>query len=1527
MAQPDSPPTETFWREDPFTFIKAEDFDALGIDPKDIPPGTFAAHKHPVQLPSRFGGNAYGFGFFEVYDRLDRKEIELLQSVTFETPEKVKKHYKEINTLYKSVGLLIRFSRLGLPYYLIPIHLVSTSLTRLKDKANEISKIVEFHRKKYLKETYKIGLITHTDDLLANDLSIRFKEHQFHIIGSMEKLRGFNETLDMIILPRDIYQILLLEKFVPISGDMPSKKRLEKYAIYMLGKIYQMLKSDGEIYLLANRSMLKTNQSVKVTFKTIREEKNFNLFSHIFKTRRKYQTKNRSAQVNIFDFQKYLGGLYVEKEVMDELLQGGDPETMDLDDINQLPYLNFPLDSELDYDQEKLWSKVLSIFFDQIFLKPLIPHSVKAAWNRRFSTKGYSPHYMLAYLGQKKSLETTTQQFKEDMVKSPLSGCPLPLVAEYRDSFDYLIRTLGVLNMIKGGSYSGLPEVFMERLRQPLENKTRRYSALNDVIKLMSKINRLERVESYLNPDMIEGSQTRVLKNLEILGLFGFSLEELREVFLIVVGHTAMGRILSGKMNEKALKPVSDLARTYDQSQGLNLLRYCRLMSMAETVASTGPDLKQEQLAELFDLYESMVRIVTNRDMDWDQLLDEKISAIGGIHNKIIRKILKMMNHFQFLDNWSELEQKGEMEKESLADYESERLARIENVIKLVKVIELFENLFLRDDPLQLPIFYRKFLNMEFHGTGRLFERLDSQLAFILLWITVNAARGEVINFNPILADTEPSQIDGRVEKLEEEARGINTSYLDLETLKHLSEQLHEGHTPFIVGTGFQSKLNHKTQALDIDYIDMDENISRLEKLVKKFQGQKMREIPTEDLEALETLFANLESFYQSHLRLLARSDLDFRLPAIQEAWFEKAQRLRERIQSSVTEVIFKPENVYSDLNLLYLHCRSLLHFILPELMALENLQLAGKIYLKSPIIDHTLKSTQKIEALVRGDREGFQDIHVSHRLAQREFGPLAAGTIGLNESQFSSLEALVRNLSGNQHLFDALIKSFILRDLGLIPALRQKYKDEMNPADHAQAGALFLEKEKIPQRYMMDKRAHKYLLTLVRYHDLLHHVIRGEYSLYAIQEVIDFRDRDLFDAFFIGSFIMFSAMREDLVLEDLAHRLLQLRTLCHRVMVGETTLEDHLSEIYLDRGRIYFALQEYTLQGVPEKMAPAEYLESWEGKDSEKAQRIQAGKMIFAMERIFGLRGIRYVEFVDLANSILKVPLRYIYKKRKYYGIGYATFERELFEAHRIYNSMQQLPEEVRHFILQNLVSDYIRIFGFENVSVYLNYENLIKLLLIALLGSQKFRRPQGPVSINFLGMAEEIEKRYEAVNDTLSNVAVEKLWGKRSLLNNFFKAKTGLVLKRDETWTMLSIDFVDKTNISQKISHMGTVIDVEQLKNYYHYSLQSLRKSPFYTDDYERQLEGAFEKRLIEITDLMIDQAKKQMELLKDLRELHNLFNDLMDRALEIGFTDDHWDSIKWYLMNNRTYLGKEFENLIAKRFDRAVDGIKGM
>jgi len=258
------------------------------------------------------------------------------------------------------------------------------------------------------------------------------------------------------------------------------------------------------------------------------------------------------------------------------------------------------------------------------------------------------------------------------------------------------------------------------------------------------------------------------------------------------------------------------------------------------------------------------------------------------------------------------------------------------------------------------------------------------------------------------------------------------------------------------------------------------------------------------------------------------------------------------------------------------------------------------------------------------------------------------------------------------------------------------------------------------------------------------------------------------------------------------------------------------------------------------------------------------------------------------------------------------------------------------------------------------MNYDNMIKLLMFSLLGSQKVEDDERPVCLNFLDMAERIEKRYEAVNDELNGISVEKVWGDSTQLNHFFKAKTGIVFKKDASHKILTIDFVDKTNIAQKTSYMETITDVEQLKNYFHYSLRSLRKSPFYTEDYELELEKAFEDRLREIIDLILDQTKKQLELLKDFREIHGVVTDLMERSWDKGFTEDqrhrlndiyelridelkrekldevdhfvetirehhelkdYWNSIKWYLLDNRQFLGKEYEGLIARKFDEAV------
>jgi|GEM_PF-308237 len=1545
---------ETFWREDSFRIIRPEEWETLGIHPSDIPLGTFAARKHPSQLQSRFGGNAYGFGVFEIYDRLNSRDMKLLQQVSFGDPEHIRRYYRQINEIYKKIGLLIRFSGGGKPYYLIPAHLVSTSLTHIQAKVDEITKIIGFHRKKYLKEYHQVGLVTHEDDLVIRELSFRFKEHRFITLDSLVKMRDLNQILDLVVIPKDLYEMILMERFAPVSEGMLSRSRFNQYAMYVLWKLYNLLKPGGEIFIIANHHAPKSNETREVVFKGVQEKRNFALFTHMFKTRKKYRLPGRSLRVNVFDFQKYLSGLYVEQEILDRLLGGRQLQDMTLDQVSKLPYLDFPLtEGPFFADQERMWSKPLSVFFEEIFLKPLLPAYVEADWKKRFTLSPPAPRYMIIYLGQKKPLATALSTVKREVTESGLMGCPPELRADYRDSFEYVIRVLRVLEEIKKGNYQGVSRTYTDRLKEPFENKSRRFPPLNDVIKLLSKIGRLEKMKDYLNPDGVEGPETKMVQNLEALPLFGFSHKELKEVQLIVLGHTSLGRVLSGKMNEKSLRPLTDLARSYDQNQALNLLRYCRLMTVAEMEAAKGSKLTPEEISELFDLYDSAVSVVTSRDLDWERLLDEKITSMGGIHYKIIRKLLKMTNHYDFLNNWAELRQKGQMEKESLTDYDVKKLARVENVIRLVESVEQFEDMFLRSDPVQLPAFYRKFLNMEFNGTARLLEKMDARLVFVLLWIAVNVAKGEIINFNPVLADLNGEKMDERVKKLEQEVRAINIRHLDLQRLRQLSEQLYRNGSSFILGTGFHITADPATQGLEVACMDMDESTGELEALLNRAAGRLLREMPLEELVKLETLFGNLESFYQSHLRLPDATVPSLRLPARQMQWFEKAQNLRKQLRINLLEVLFRPENIFTDLDLLCRYAPSFLHFVLPEFRDLQNSGLCWHLYLDCPVTQYVRNAARKLQALIRREKENFQDVRFLHRLAQREFGPLATGTVGVNESQIEELEKIAEKLSRNEALFNALTKTILFHPLGSDQALREKHKRRVSPVDFGQAAGLFVEKERIAERHQIGQKEESFLLFLVRHHRLIHHILRGEISFYAIEEVLQTRDKEVFDAFFLFSFVMLSAIREDLIIEDMAERLFQIRELCHRIMGGRTTLDRELSQIFLRNGELYWALEAFQRLGLPKGTPPSRYLDSGRWEKPETMKCVQSGKMIFALERLFRLRGIRFVAFPDLVNLMLGLPLEYIYKKRKFTSIGYPTFEKRIYESSRVYNTLRGLREEIRHFILNTMVEDRVRIFGYEEVSGFLSYENQIKLLLAALLGSTRMEGKGGPININFLAMGEEIEKRYEAVNASLNRLSADDIWSGR----DFFRARTGVIMKRAAFPKVLTVYFQDPVNISGKIARMGTMNGVKQLKRFFHDTLQTLRKHPFYTDDYQTEFEKAFEKRLSEIADMILVQTKKKMDLIKDFRELDKIMRDLLKRSLEIGFSEEqkhrlndlyelrkdslkreklaeiegtldtiqdaselqgYWERIKWDLQSNRPFFGKEFENLIARKFD---------
>jgi len=1549
----------TFLEEDPFHFIKPQEYETFGISPSDIPLGTLPALRHPSsQIPSRWGGSGYGCGFFEMCHLLSPGELKFLQGISFDKPEDIQKQYQQLNELYARIGLLIRFSRYGKRYYLIPVHLVSNTLTHLRAKVEEISKIVSFHKKKYMKEDLVIGALTQKDDLITQDLAIRFREHRFMAIESLKDLDKFRGVLDLVILTSDPFEIVAMEKFGHGGSQRLSKKKAEQYATYLMWKLYGVIKPGGEIYVIANHHLPKTSETATIKFNTEHEEKNFLLFSHLFKTQIPYRSAREALQVNIFDFQHYLRGRYIEQEVIAGLLKGRDLEQLKLEEFDDLPHRNFPLDNPaVAGDQGSGWNRIFQVYFSKIFLKPFIFEPVRKDWDNRFTAKGFSPRYMLTYLGQKRTPRKTASEIKRDLTDSGLSGCPIEFVAEYRDSFDYVIRTLRVIERLRKGDSSGIPELFFDRLTEPLENRKRRFHALNDVIKLSSKISQLERIDQLLNPDRIEGARSSIIDRMEALGLFGFTQGELRELLLIVLGHSRLGRIISGKMTEKDLKGLSDLAATYSPQQALNLLRYCRLLTMAELEASKGSWISREQLSELFKLHDSAVKVVINRDLDWNTLLDEEIASLGGTRQKVIRQLLKLICHYEFLDNWHDLRYRGSMEKQALAEFDSQKLSRLENSIRLVATIEQFEERFLKAAPLRVPVFYRKILNTEFHGTGHIFERMDSNLVFVLLWITVNVSRGDVINFNPLVTEIMPSSLEDRVKEIEHEARGINLDHLDIGTLNQLSNQLYTFGKSFIVGTGFKLVINQHNRALEISHTDIAKGIRDLEPLVSGISALSVAKIPQERLARLESLFSELDDFYQSHLRLLSQSETIPSLPSKQIKWFQKISSLRNQIMSGILKNMFLPDHPHDDIRVLYDKAPSLMGFIFPELAELEDYTDKAAQASMGRHLNYTLESIRKLQALVQHKRDSFQDVHLLHQVAHKEFGPLATGIVGVSAEQLAELERIVERLRSNRTLFEAVIKSLAFRELGRVPSLRVTHGKELNPADLGQAGAFIIEKEKIAERYLTDDEAKKCMLFLVTHHGLLTHIVRGEYSFSSMAQVLAVKDKDLFDALFLQTFVILSAVREELFLEDMAGMLFYMRNLCHNIIDQKTTLDSEMIRVYKKRGRLFNALETYRETGLPEGISSVEKVNSQQAFTLDEVSELRSGTMVFALERLLRLQGIRYVRFADLADSFLNVSHKSIYMKRSFANIGMPTFEREMYEVKSIYQSLQSLDEPVRHFLLEQLTEDRVRVIGFEKICGFLTFENRIKLLLLALMGARQEAGGDIGVYLDFTGIADKIERRFEAVNDVLNSTGSEDLWKNRSKVRRAFTSSSGILFNYNYPQNVLSIDFQDHLAIQKKLSHIQSIEEVDQLKSYFHSSLQALRKYPFNTDDYELTLEKSYEKRLAEITDIMIDRARRQMDLVTDFQELHGLFIALLDRSWELGFSEDqthrlndmyqlrkdtikrqklsevdkvlsgistiqelndYWESMIWYLRNNSPYCGKELDILIARRFD---------
>ncbi|MGD9337830.1 MAG: hypothetical protein PVF76_10950, partial [Syntrophobacterales bacterium] len=1323
-----------------YQLIRPEEFASLGIDPQDVPVGTFVAEDHPPFLASRFGGNAYGFGIVEHQDKLGTRELEFLESLDFNDPNILKTHYRRINSIYRNLGLLMRFSRQGKRYFLIPMNWVSHSLEDIKDKVDEIEEVTvkQIHQKK--KEKLSVGLLTAPNDLIVSEITGRMPTQRYVIIDSIDKLRDSSGRFDLIVIPKDIDDLLLSLGIKGLVGSTLTKETFTTYGTYVAGKIYDLLQTGGDICVIASKPFPQTNKEVWVEFRNPDDLRNFLLFTHIFRSKKRYRAKSGNLQrVHLADFYNYLSGIFIYREDLRQIAGKRDLLQLTSEEIDHLPRLDLKISGGGRVDLESRWNKVLTPFFEKVTCHSKLAPSLKENWERNYIVEGQLPDNLQIYVGRKRKPAVRLERLEQQERASGMAGCSLALVADYKNTFDYLLAVLDVLAEIRDKRFPRLSELELNRLHNPFAPLKNRYRTFNHMKKLMNQTARLRRLETLLNPDQIEGASTKVIDNIEKLSFLGLSAALLREIYLIVVGHTTMGRITFGKLPEKTLKSITDQAKRQSLEEVADLLRIIRLMSMSEIAASLGEKLTEEQGRELFSLYDEAIWIAADPNLDWEILHDQKIATLGGAQNLAVRQMLKLFNLFEYLDSWTVITDKGPFQKEALADYTPEKLDQIVQVVELINITNEFKERFYEREPFSRPYFFRKLLNCQFHGTGHIFPMLGTRAGFILLWITISSSPANVINFNPLIG-YKLQDGDDRLLRVRKALESLDPQQLHFSYLNRIKKTLSQGQPAFIFDSGIQLRHNPINQATEVVFIDVRNNLEKMEMNLKALHKRLIPEMSVAQLEETDKLFSELHS-YGEHLQRHGKAEnMDPELLAQQKA---DIARCCSRLEELFAQKLLVPQQMFDTLEIIHQHCPSIGRRILTEYWELDRIKPTKKIHLGETIPGYVLRCLKKFQALVTGDRGTLQNKEIFYQLAQQQFGAMTGETIGITNMQIDILEEVADRIGTRPNLLKALGAALIFQEIGKLPLYLEEYRSLSQSNSHGVAGAEILRRQALLQRLGMDKDTSRLTDFLVEFHGLVGHILRGEVGLPALELVTSTGDELIFEAFFLHSVLAAAAYREGVMVEDLLDRFLNLRQLALDVIRAKTSWQAIVDSEFREKGE---RLLKET-NGTRAEPVPLALFSDWNALGDEQGLR-RKGEDTAALERLFRLVGLADISFVDIQMQIMGMPVSFIYHKKGLKSTGVEKFQRDLQKATILYKAVMHLDEEIRRDLVDNLspASDSVRIYGLEYVAQHLAPENWLKLLVVSFRGLDRFYRKNGkPKVIDFHDLNLVIDHRYQ--------------------------------------------------------------------------------------------------------------------------------------------------------------------------------------
>ena len=1543
-----------------YKIIDPERYSELGVDPGDVELGTVPAEDNPGFLASRYGGNAFGLGLFEHQARLDKAEARLLDGLDLNDPADLAANYRRLNGLYKRLGLFIRYSRMGRPYYLIPRTWLAHSTAEIQDRAEELEKQVRLFQQARLKERLSILILTPLDDLLAAELTWRLGGYRLTLSEKLEELRELPGKYDLIILPQDPTSFVLSRATQLLGRAKPRKRELFLFCRYLSTKLYDLLDEGGRLIILGPRVVTPNNRVLEIHFDDQRKQKNFLLFSHIIKTTRRYRSPSGSGRMKIawWDFFNFLTLEMIPLQTLRKLTRGRPVGELSPAQIDGLPYLDLKPKAAPFPNQAQLWQKLFNPLFEQKALSPLSLERTTSFMAEGLELSAPMPRTEMLYVGDKRKPQVSLSEVEAAAKRMGLPGCELAILAEYKDSFSYLLKVLQILIDIRADRYASLPPLIRARIRMPFDRRRTERCFFKDIPALLRFTPRLARLAKGLNPFDIEGSRTPVLANLEKLSLLGYKPELLREIFLILVGHSTLSRIVLGKLMPISLTSFTQPLGGLEPPETVDNVLAVRLMSLAEMAALRENGLDRAQAEELFRLADLIIAVTSDPELDWEDLKEQALGSAEETMRMAIRRLAALFGIFEHLDDWQTLLPLGEFEKDSISGYDPGRQDRLETVLTLVRAVQTITDHYDLASPGGFSNFPARFLDKELHGTTRLLPALGPRHGISLLWLATCLCQGPSINFNPLHGELPPGLWEERVERIKKALDCLGREDLDPARLGALAARIAPDKPAFIYDTGLTVTRNSALGTMDFSFVEVEEDLKRLNHLLMGMEARSISDLPRTDLAEINILYGHLDGYRrfmeQGPIRELNQSRGEADLYPVRA---KKISLVLHKLNEAFTAKLFQPEDLYDHLTRLRDQAPQLMTLLLPELSEMETLPPAAPHYPGPNMLHFFQEAAYKFQGLATGRLGAFQDQQLLHRLAVKEFGPQAAGGVGVTADQMETLSQIMDRLRAKRHLLKAATVALTFQDVDRLPSLREKHGAHLDSSEHGPAGALILKESGILDRYLLAPRTREVAVWLVEHHGLLGRVVRGESPLGSLEVITAPGDSDLFDIFFLHNLAAMAAVRPESLTEDLMDRLLRLRGQALSIIQGRT---DWL-KLIMDHRRE----QRQWLLDLAASEGLDDFLELLPGGEDCFPRDLEEQPLsrwpLSGLERLFCLRNLWFLNFEAVCLFKLNHKLEYIHRRLGLASLGPASLERALFDALRIEKrGLGGGDLKACSYVLGRL-ADLDRPTHLPALSLvlgYLNPSNRIRLIALALKAAEPLGGDrQRPVTIRFDSLAEAMTDRYEFVNEALAGIDLNLILGDPAAVDGFLSAQKGLALRLDREHRFLTAKYIDMFDPDEFAKEAAGIKSSQRLAQTFHKRLKELRRSPHNVQAYELALERIYEDRQNRIVESMAHKVETRLSAAPDLTRLYQAYQDFQEDPVAYEFDQRQrqslrqafevrreqlrqravrewaarlerirgpeelrrlWEESKLLLQARRKYLGRQLERRIARWFD---------